>query len=174
MSRDIGASEVREVFHQVDLLTSLSPPPDRARPPDAGLHRHAGPLVTHHLRLLAGRSRSGGTCGAYPESFALFHSIDCLQMVWENGCTVIVMLTALVEDGEKQCDRYWPDEGSSLYHIYEVTVHRFGFGFALQRRGTFDLRPFDLFRRPPPPPTHRSTWCRSTSGATTSWCAAST
>lgn len=43
-------------------------------------------------------------------------------MVWENGCTVIVMMTALVEDGEKQCDRYWPDEGSSLYHIYEVCV----------------------------------------------------
>uniref|UniRef100_A0A3B4Z6X5 Tyrosine-protein phosphatase domain-containing protein n=1 Tax=Stegastes partitus TaxID=144197 RepID=A0A3B4Z6X5_9TELE len=43
-------------------------------------------------------------------------------MVWENGCTVIVMMTALVEDGEKQCDRYWPDEGSSLYHIYEVST----------------------------------------------------
>ncbi|XP_035764455.1 receptor-type tyrosine-protein phosphatase-like N [Neolamprologus brichardi] len=43
-------------------------------------------------------------------------------MVWENGCTVIVMMTALVEDGEKQCDRYWPDEGSSLYHIYEVNL----------------------------------------------------
>lgn len=41
-------------------------------------------------------------------------------MVWENGCTVIVMLTPLVEDGIKQCDRYWPDEGSSLYHVYEV------------------------------------------------------
>lgn len=47
-----------------------------------------------------------------------------MQMVWENGCTVIVMLTALVEDGEKQCDRYWPDEGSSLYHIYEVRAAR--------------------------------------------------
>lgn len=44
-------------------------------------------------------------------------------MVWENGCTVIVMMTALVEDGEKQCERYWPDEGSSLYHIYEVKVY---------------------------------------------------
>uniref|UniRef100_A0A4W6ETZ5 Protein tyrosine phosphatase receptor type Nb n=1 Tax=Lates calcarifer TaxID=8187 RepID=A0A4W6ETZ5_LATCA len=27
-----------------------------------------------------------------------------------------------VVDGEKQCDRYWPDEGSSLYHIYEVNL----------------------------------------------------
>uniref|UniRef100_A0A673HIR6 Receptor-type tyrosine-protein phosphatase-like N n=1 Tax=Sinocyclocheilus rhinocerous TaxID=307959 RepID=A0A673HIR6_9TELE len=53
----------------------------------------------------------------------LSHSIsDFWQMVWESGCTVIVMMTALVEDGEKQCDRYWPDEGSSLYHIYEVNL----------------------------------------------------
>ncbi|KAJ0070168.1 hypothetical protein NL108_002481, partial [Boleophthalmus pectinirostris] len=47
---------------------------------------------------------------------------DFWQMVWESGCTVIVMMTALVEDGEKQCERYWPDEGSSLYHIYEVNL----------------------------------------------------
>ncbi|XP_039612459.1 receptor-type tyrosine-protein phosphatase-like N [Polypterus senegalus] len=53
----------------------------------------------------------------------LSHTIaDFWQMVWENGCTVIVMMTPLVEDGEKQCDRYWPDEGSSLYHIYEVNL----------------------------------------------------
>lgn len=43
-------------------------------------------------------------------------------MVWENGCTVIVMMTALLEDGEQQCERYWPDEGSSLYNIYEVKI----------------------------------------------------
>uniref|UniRef100_A0AAV2JZG9 Protein tyrosine phosphatase receptor type Na n=1 Tax=Knipowitschia caucasica TaxID=637954 RepID=A0AAV2JZG9_KNICA len=47
---------------------------------------------------------------------------DFWQMVWESGCTVIVMMTALVEDGDKQCERYWPDEGSSLYHIYEVNL----------------------------------------------------
>lgn len=41
-------------------------------------------------------------------------------MVWENGCVVIVMLTPLVENGVKQCYHYWPDEGSNLYHIYEV------------------------------------------------------
>lgn len=43
-------------------------------------------------------------------------------MVWEHGCTVIVMLSPLAEDSVKQCDRYWPDEGSSLYHIYEASV----------------------------------------------------
>ncbi|XP_022596723.1 receptor-type tyrosine-protein phosphatase-like N [Seriola dumerili] len=53
----------------------------------------------------------------------LSHTVaDFWQMVWENGCTVIVMMSALVEDGEKQCERYWPDEGSSLYHIYEVNL----------------------------------------------------
>ncbi|XP_016304624.1 receptor-type tyrosine-protein phosphatase-like N [Sinocyclocheilus anshuiensis] len=53
----------------------------------------------------------------------LSHTIsDFWQMVWESGCTVIVMMTALVEEGEKQCDHYWPDEGSSLYHIYEVNL----------------------------------------------------
>ncbi|XP_015822198.1 protein tyrosine phosphatase receptor type Na isoform X2 [Nothobranchius furzeri] len=57
------------------------------------------------------------TQGPLPHTVA-----DFWQMVWENGCTVIVMMTALVEDGEKQCERYWPDEGSSLYHIYEVNL----------------------------------------------------
>lgn len=41
-------------------------------------------------------------------------------MVWESGCAVIVMLTPLSENGVKQCHHYWPDEGSDVYHIYEV------------------------------------------------------
>lgn len=50
--------------------------------------------------------------------------VPCVQMVWEHGCTVIVMLSPLAEDSVKQCDRYWPDEGSSLYHIYEASEGR--------------------------------------------------
>lgn len=68
-------------------------------------------------------------------------------MVWENGCTVIVMMTALVEDGEKQCDRYWPDEGSSLYHIYEVTDPPGSDYYLLCSEGeltTFDLLTFSV------------------------------
>ncbi|TSK92890.1 Receptor-type tyrosine-protein phosphatase-like N [Bagarius yarrelli] len=57
------------------------------------------------------------TQGPLPHTIA-----DFWQMVWENGCTVIVMMTALVEEGELQCERYWPDEGSSLYNIYEVNL----------------------------------------------------
>lgn len=33
---------------------------------------------------------------------------------------VIVMLTRLTEEGKGMCSRYWPGEGSELYHIYEV------------------------------------------------------
>lgn len=93
------------------------------------------------------------------------------QMVWENGCTVIVMMTALVEDGEKQCDRYWPDEGSSLYHIYEVKAPPGSRPPSLCCEGepTFDLLTFSVTIH-----ACRSTWCQSTSGAMTSWCAAST
>lgn len=74
---------------------------------------NASPIIEHDPRMPAYIATQG----------PLSHTIsDFWQMVWENGCTVIVMLSALVEDGEKQCDRYWPDEGSSLYHIYEVNL----------------------------------------------------
>lgn len=63
-------------------------------------------------------------------------------MVWEHGCTVIVMLSPLAEDSVKQCDRYWPDEGSSLYHVYEVSAagglgprFRGGVGTGLSQEG---------------------------------------
>ncbi|XP_076046373.1 tyrosine phosphatase IA-2 isoform X2 [Oratosquilla oratoria] len=45
---------------------------------------------------------------------------DFWQLVWEQGSVVLVMLTRLTENGHSLCHRYWPEEGSELYHIYEV------------------------------------------------------
>lgn len=45
---------------------------------------------------------------------------DLWQMLWEQGSVVMVMLTRLSENGATMCHRYWPEEGSKVYHIYEV------------------------------------------------------
>ncbi|XP_070524678.1 receptor-type tyrosine-protein phosphatase N2 isoform X1 [Cardiocondyla obscurior] len=55
------------------------------------------------------------TQGPLPQTTA-----DFWQLVWEQGSVVIVMLTRLTEEGNAMCHRYWPEEGSELYHIYEV------------------------------------------------------
>ena len=46
---------------------------------------------------------------------------DFWQMVWEQGSVVIVMLSRLAENGYQLVHRYWPEEGSETYHIYEVS-----------------------------------------------------
>ncbi|KAM3866109.1 receptor-type tyrosine-protein phosphatase N2-like [Diretmus argenteus] len=74
---------------------------------------NASPMMDHDPRNPAYIA----TQGPLPSTVA-----DFWQMVWENGCVVIVMLTPLVESGVKQCYHYWPDEGSNLYHIYEVNL----------------------------------------------------
>ena len=33
---------------------------------------------------------------------------------------VIVMLSRLQDNGYQLCHRYWPEEGSEQYHIFEV------------------------------------------------------
>ncbi|XP_032298871.1 receptor-type tyrosine-protein phosphatase N2 isoform X3 [Coturnix japonica] len=74
---------------------------------------NASPIMDHDPRNPAFIA----TQGPLPATVA-----DFWQMVWENGCVVIVMLTPLTESGVKQCYHYWPDEGSNLYHIYEVNL----------------------------------------------------
>ncbi|XP_066903577.1 receptor-type tyrosine-protein phosphatase N2 isoform X2 [Halyomorpha halys] len=45
---------------------------------------------------------------------------DLWQMVWEQGCVAMVMLTRLGEADSPLCYHYWPEEGSEMYHVYEV------------------------------------------------------
>lgn len=47
---------------------------------------------------------------------------DFWQMVWEQGCATLVMLTRLSEGGVAMCARYWPEQGAAVYHNYEVTL----------------------------------------------------
>ncbi|KAG5265262.1 hypothetical protein AALO_G00240280 [Alosa alosa] len=74
---------------------------------------NASPIMDHDPRYPAYIA----TQGPLPSTVA-----DFWQMVWESGAVVIVMLTPLTEGGVKQCYHYWPDEGSNLYHIYEVNL----------------------------------------------------
>lgn len=53
--------------------------------------------------------------GPLPSTIAHFW-----QMIWEQGAVVIVALCRLQENNESACARYWPEEGSEVYHIYEV------------------------------------------------------
>lgn len=46
-------------------------------------------------------------------------------MIWEQGSVVIVALCKLQENGEIACARYWPEEGSEVYHIYEVFAYEY-------------------------------------------------
>ncbi|XP_061441676.1 receptor-type tyrosine-protein phosphatase N2 [Rhineura floridana] len=80
---------------------------------DSSDYINASPIMDHDPRNPAYIAAQG----ALPSTVA-----DFWQMVWENGCVVIVMLTPLAENGVKQCYHYWPDEGSNLYHIYEVNL----------------------------------------------------
>ncbi|XP_055990821.1 receptor-type tyrosine-protein phosphatase N2 [Sorex fumeus] len=74
---------------------------------------NASPIMDHDPRSPAYIAAQG----PLPTTVA-----DFWQMVWESGCVVVVMLTPLAEGGVRQCHHYWPDEGSSLYHIYEVNL----------------------------------------------------
>ncbi|XP_068102238.1 tyrosine-protein phosphatase non-receptor type 4 [Hyperolius riggenbachi] len=49
---------------------------------------------------------------------------DFWQMTWEQGSTMVVMLTTQVERGRVKCHQYWPEPtGSSEFGNFQITCH---------------------------------------------------
>ncbi|XP_033842502.1 tyrosine-protein phosphatase non-receptor type 4 [Periophthalmus magnuspinnatus] len=49
---------------------------------------------------------------------------DFWQMTWEQGSSLVVMLTTQVERGRVKCHQYWPNpESSAAYGDFNVTCH---------------------------------------------------
>ena len=47
-----------------------------------------------------------------------------LRSLYVTGSVVLVLLTRINENGQELCHKYWPEEGSQLYHIYEVRTKK--------------------------------------------------
>ncbi|EDO26273.1 predicted protein, partial [Nematostella vectensis] len=48
---------------------------------------------------------------------------DFWQMVWQERCSVIVMLTGLIEGNKEKCHKYWPDTNQPKpYGQYTVSL----------------------------------------------------
>uniref|UniRef100_A0A7N8Y3H9 Tyrosine-protein phosphatase n=1 Tax=Mastacembelus armatus TaxID=205130 RepID=A0A7N8Y3H9_9TELE len=49
---------------------------------------------------------------------------DFWQMTWEQGSSMVVMLTTQVERGRVKCHQYWPNpDSSATYGVFTVTCH---------------------------------------------------
>lgn len=58
------------------------------------------------------------------------------QMVWEQGCSLIVMVTPLLERGRSKCHKYWPDvDESEKYgdHLKVVSTSESGNSSMVER-----------------------------------------
>lgn len=51
----------------------------------------------------------------------LQHTVESFwQMVWDENCNTIVMLTALAENNRTLCHQFWPSDGLLTYGNFEV------------------------------------------------------
>ena len=58
------------------------------------------------------------------DQFFLAAYLLTLRSLDVTGSVVLVLLTRINENGQELCHKYWPEEGSQLYHIYEVRTKK--------------------------------------------------
>ena len=58
------------------------------------------------------------------DQFFLAAYLLTLRSLDVTGSVVLVLLTRINENGQELCYKYWPEEGSQLYHIYEVRTKK--------------------------------------------------
>ncbi|KAK5972912.1 hypothetical protein GCK32_002330 [Trichostrongylus colubriformis] len=54
-----------------------------------------------------------------PSTFA-----DFWEMIWQERCNIIVVITNMIEDGRRKCDQYWPSSQSSsqTHGSYQISL----------------------------------------------------
>uniref|UniRef100_UPI00358E5F52 uncharacterized protein n=1 Tax=Myxine glutinosa TaxID=7769 RepID=UPI00358E5F52 len=118
---DVSVTESVITFRiqQNPLNLSLADIADRAVLWRTSLHRITGIRI---LQVGIGQTDHDPRTPAYIAAQSpLARTIsDFWQMVWENRCVVLVMLCPSGDEGMDCCPRYWPTEGSAIYHNYEV------------------------------------------------------
>ena len=75
-------------------------------------------------------------------------AFDFWQMVWEQHCTLVVMLTTNVERGRVKCHKYWPDlyDTAPLGHLQVTCLKE-------EVTASFAFREFTLVHS-------KVSWCR--------------
>ncbi|CAD5115277.1 DgyrCDS4270 [Dimorphilus gyrociliatus] len=71
--------------------------------------------------------------GPLPATF-----VDFWRMIWQERCTVIVVITNMTEKGRKKCDQYWPSEGEETYGNFTVKL------LSTTERAFFTIRVFSI------------------------------
>ncbi|XP_015770016.1 PREDICTED: receptor-type tyrosine-protein phosphatase F-like [Acropora digitifera] len=70
--------------------------------------------------------------------------IDFWRMVWEQNCTIVVMITKTIEKGRRKCEMYWPtnEARSAVRGPLRITyLDEEAFAFYTVRR--FEVKPVD-------------------------------
>eukprot|EP00095_Tigriopus_kingsejongensis_P008769 maker-scaffold151_size306168-snap-gene-2.8 protein:Tk08769 transcript:maker-scaffold151_size306168-snap-gene-2.8-mRNA-1 annotation:"unnamed protein product" len=139
---DIGFTKEFETIQAISNQENGSTPSTLASrlPENQSKNRYPNVIAFDHsrvqLRPLPGQKRGEYVNANYIDGFQRARAYIATQgplpatfdsfwrLVWEQKVKVLVMITNLVERGQRKCDRYWPREGTFKYGFIEVTLTR--------------------------------------------------